>query len=117
MVLIASFVEQGEAFRSTIRYSLQGLALMPVFRYAVTRPDAPVFRALNWHWVWRIGVYSYTMYLIHSVIIQALVRYGFAPGSATLILLSIILSVGVAALVYEIVEKPLRPLRARLTGH
>ncbi|TNC50092.1 hypothetical protein FHG66_09000 [Rubellimicrobium rubrum] len=90
---------------------------MPVFHYAVTWPDAPVFRVLNWGWVRRIGVYPYTMYLIHFVIIQALVRNGLAMGSVPLILLSFTLSVAVAALVYEVVEKPFRPLRARLTGH
>ncbi|WP_086054326.1 acyltransferase [Pseudoruegeria sp. SK021] len=47
-VLGACFVLGGEFFRETFRYSMQGLALMPLFHYAITQPDLPPFRPINW---------------------------------------------------------------------
>lgn len=117
-VLLASFLIRGEIFRSTLRYSLQGLALAPLFYYAVSRSTDLPFRPLNWGPVRQLGVWSFTIYLCHLVIIEALVRNGVGqPGELRLILLAAGLSCAFAALVDRFAERPLRPLRARLTGH
>jgi peptidoglycan/LPS O-acetylase OafA/YrhL len=58
-----------EYFRETFRYSLQGLALMPVFYFAIKCAKHFPFTLLNKPWIARIGVYSYAIYLIHQVII------------------------------------------------
>lgn len=117
-MLLFTFVWRDDAFRSTLRYTIQGLALTPLFYYAVAYPDSPMFRPLNWAPVRRIGVYSYTMYLAHYVIIGILENLGldisnsivFAPVAATA-------ATAYAALLYEIAEKPFHPLRKRLKGH
>ena len=107
-----------ETFRSTLRYSVQGVALMPLFHYAVKRPDALMFRPLNWGWMRKLGLWSYTIYLIHFVIIDGLVFNGVTmPGSPLLLIIAGVLSVGFSAAVYRFVEAPLHPLRRRLTGH
>ena len=43
-VILASFLWRDALFRSTLRYSLQGIALMPIFHYAVSRADSPLAR-------------------------------------------------------------------------
>jgi peptidoglycan/LPS O-acetylase OafA/YrhL len=117
-VLVATFVIRDEVFRSTLRYSVQGLALMPLFHYATRRPSDLMFRPLNWAPVRRLGVLSYTIYLCHFVIILALQRNGVGQiGDVSLITAAIVLSCGFAALVNRLAEEPLKPLRARLTGH
>ncbi|MGB3281224.1 MAG: acyltransferase [Pseudorhodobacter sp.] len=113
LLVLASFALRGEVFRSTLRYSVQGVALMPLFYYAVSAPETAYFRPLNWPWVKRIGVYSFTIYLCHYVIIEALSMQGLASGSLAMLLVAGALSVGFAALVYRFVERPLLPLRRR----
>lgn len=118
VILLACFVIRGDAFRSTLRYSLQGIALMPFFYYAVQRPDDLLFRVLNWQPMRRIGQWSFTIYLIHFVVIKALIFNGVTgEGTALLVVLSLGVSILYAALVYEWLEKPLHPLRRRMTGH
>ena len=43
-------------FRSPLRYSMQGLELMPLFHYAVTQPRMKPFHLLNWGWERWVGV-------------------------------------------------------------
>jgi len=118
LVLLLSFVIRDGAFRSTLRYSVQGLALMPLFHYAVTRGSAPGFNLLNLKFVRRIGQWSYTMYLCHFVIIHALVFNGVAQfGDLSLVLWAGVLTLAFSSAVYYLVEKPLQPLRRKLTGH
>lgn len=117
-ILIATFLFRDPGFRSTIRYSLQGLALIPIFHFAVNRPELWLFKPLNWKPVRRIGQYSYTLYLVHFVIIKALAFNGILSHNAAMAgLLAAGLSIAYAALIYRFVETPLKPLRRRLTGH
>jgi len=118
VALVASFLIRDPAFQVTFRYTLQGIAMLPIFYFTVRRPDFPLFQPLNWKAVRRIGTYSYTLYLVHFVIIKAMMYQGFDPGN-TLVFAPVaaILSLAFAALVYEFIEKPLKPLRSRLSGH
>ena len=117
-ILLISFLVQNETFRSTLRYTLQGIALMPLFFYATRRPQDLLFKPLNWSPVRMVGMWSYTIYLCHLVIIEALIYNDISQlGEPLLIVLSAALSCGFSALVYRFAEKPLKPLRARLTGH
>lgn len=118
VVSLACLLIRDPAFRSILRYSLQGLALTPIFHYAVTNPADPWFRPLNWPALRRIGQWSYTIYLIHYVIISALIYNGVAAsGDPLLIAAAAALSITFAAASYRWLEKPLHPLRRRLTGH
>lgn len=116
--LLITFVFRDPTFRSTLRYSLQGVALLPIFYYAVTLHNLWLFKPLNWQPVRRIGQYSYTMYLVHFVVIKALVFNGIAVESMPIfVLTAFLISVVYSALVFEFFEKPLKPLRQKLTGH
>ena len=114
----ATFAIRGDLFRSSLRYSLQGIALMPLFYYAVTIPQRPPFCWLNGAVIRKLGVYSYTIYLAHYVILNALAYLGFDSEKSWLgLTLALVFSVGWAALVNEFLEKPLKGVRRRLTGH
>lgn len=112
MVVLAGFVIRDPLFRSTLRYSLQGAALIPLFYYAVIRAEDWYFRPLNWVWVKRIGVYSFTIYLCHYGVILALAHHGVAEaGSMRMLLLAGGISLAYAALVHWLVERPVMGLR------
>ncbi|MGO4907066.1 acyltransferase family protein [Pseudorhodobacter sp. W20_MBD10_FR17] len=113
VLVLASFLVRDPVFRSTLRYSLQGVALMPLFYYAVTRAQDWYFRPLNWGWVQQIGVYSFTIYLCHFGITLALEAHGLSFGSLLFVMLAAMLSLGYAALMYWGVERPIKGLRRR----
>lgn len=113
-VLALSIVARDMTFRSTFRYTVQGLALMVVFHYAVTRPDYWLFRPLNLGWVRTIGLYSYAIYLAHYVIIRILTKHGwFADSPALFIAAAAVISIAYAAFVWHVVEAVPRRLRHR----
>lgn len=70
--LLFSLVYRNPVFRETFRYSLQGIALFPLFYFAIRFPENALFRHLNSAWAVRIGTYSYAIYLIHQIVIFAL---------------------------------------------
>ncbi|MEM9843183.1 MAG: acyltransferase [Pseudomonadota bacterium] len=118
VLLLVTFAIRDDAFRSTIRYSIQGIALIPISYFATQRSELWLFRPLNWTPVRRVGQYSYTFYLVHSVIIKALEYNGVLTGNALMFtLVAGVLCLIYSALVFEFVEKPFKPLRQRLTGH
>lgn len=116
-VLVFCFVWRDAAFRETWRYTLQGAALMPVFHYAVTRPDLPPFRPLNWRPVMVIGAWSYSIYLIHYVILKGLAFHGFRLSPVVAFLVAGTLAAAYAGLLSRFVEDPVRAIRRRITGH
>ncbi len=117
-LLLVSFLLRDPLFRATLRYSLQGLALIPIFYLAVNLPGSWLFAWLNWKPVRKLGQYSYTFYLAHLVIIQMLIFNGLDPQNlAVMMPVAFVLSMVYCALVYRYIEKPLQPLRSRLTGH
>jgi len=70
--LLACLVYRAPAFRETWRYSIQGVALTFVFIAAIRFADWPLFRFLSLKPVAFIGVLSYSMYLVHQVLIDAI---------------------------------------------
>lgn len=113
-VLLFCLVWRDPVFRQTLRYTLQGIALMPIFYYAVTKPDLPVFRPLNWPPLQVLGFYSYTIYLAHTVVLANLSQ--IYPKFGTL---GFALIAGSICLLYAIalnrfIEDPVRRLRRRL---
>jgi peptidoglycan/LPS O-acetylase OafA/YrhL len=103
--------------RETLRYTLQGLALFPVFVAAVRYHDWGVFRLLNLRWVRFLGVLSYSLYLTHHTVILGVQHWLPCPawlqGG-----IAFALSVGLSAVVYVVAEKPCARLRKRWSqGH
>jgi peptidoglycan/LPS O-acetylase OafA/YrhL len=114
--LLASFLIRSPSFRETFRYSMQGMALIPVFVCAIRYPDWGVMRVLNLRPVAYVGVLSYSLYLIHQVVFLALIdRVGAIWGDALCAVVSLALSLGLALLLQQFVEKPTARLRRRFS--
>jgi peptidoglycan/LPS O-acetylase OafA/YrhL len=113
-LLLVTFVYRAPWFRETIRYSLQGIALTPVFIAAIRFPGWLPFRFLNAKPVAYVGVLSYTLYLGHQVALMGLhfSMPGLHRGVSALLALALafVSSVGI----HQFVEKPSARLRQRL---
>jgi len=73
-VLITTFIYRDIIFRQTVRYTLQGLALMPLFYFAISRYQHWLFSILSTPLIRKIGIYSYSIYLIHLFIISLILK-------------------------------------------
>jgi peptidoglycan/LPS O-acetylase OafA/YrhL len=115
--LLASFAFRGDAFRQTFRYTLQGICLVPVFVCAMRFPRSWAGRVLNLRPLAFLGVLSYSLYLIHLVVLDAvLFRVGSRLGAPLASLMALAITVVLAWGVYEIIEKPCARLRRRLAS-
>ena len=114
-VLLVCFVVRDEAFRETVRYSLQGVGLIPVFVVAVRWPRTLFFRALNVRWIAFIGKLSYALYLVHFTVIYFVEEQIRAVPAIGRDVLALALSVAIAFLIHRFVEQPFARLRKRLS--
>lgn len=114
VVMLLTFVIRSDTFRETFRYTLQGLALVPLFVCAMRYPDWLPMRVLNWRPVAFVGTLSYSLYLVHQVVLASvetqLHGLGMWPTAAISLVLSGVISLGI----YYAVEKPCAELRRRL---
>jgi peptidoglycan/LPS O-acetylase OafA/YrhL len=115
--LLASFVFRADAFRQTFRYTLQGICLVPVFVCAMRFPRSAAGRVLNLRPLAFLGVLSYSLYLIHLVVLYAVEFHaGGRLGTPAVALLSLGITVVLAWGVYQTIEKPCARLRRRLVA-
>ena len=112
--LLVSFVYRDPAFRETFRYTLQGISLLPIFVVAMRYPTWGPFKLLNHRWASFIGVLSYSLYLVHHVVIRVLDPLPIGAFGRGLVALA--LSVALSWLIYRFVEKPCAKLRKRLSS-
>jgi peptidoglycan/LPS O-acetylase OafA/YrhL len=115
LVLLGCLAVRNDAFRETLRYSLQGAALALIFVAAIRFKDWPIFRLFNLRPVAFIGVLSYSFYLVHYAIIFAVQRQFPSLGAVPSGVLALLLSLGSAWAIYRLVERPCARLRKRLT--
>ena len=112
-LLLATFVYRAPWFRETLRYTLQGIALTPVFVAAIRFPAWLPFRLLNAPPVAFLGVLSYTLYLTHQIALVAIHRAMPHGDTAVSAAVAFALSFAVAVLIHRWVEKPCARLRKR----
>ena len=103
------------AFRETWRYTVQGLALLPVFIAVIRHPDWFPFRFLNWPWVRHLGVLSYAFYLVHSLVL-ALLKTHLPVSKLWQGIIAFVLSLVVATLMHHVIEKPCARLKKRFAA-
>jgi peptidoglycan/LPS O-acetylase OafA/YrhL len=114
ILLLFSVVYRDPEFRNIFRYSVQGLALMPIFYFAITLKGSLVHKILNLAFVKRIGVYSYAIYLCHFVFIQVIFhKFPELSHPAGVLVLALITSVAYAAVIDTWIEPYFRHLRHR----
>lgn len=113
LLLVTLLVRDG-VFRETLRYSLQGLALMPLFYLAVSRPDWWPFKWLNTAPMRWIGSLSYTIYLCQLVMIAIVWRlWSDWPMEVRHVMIAA-LTLLYSMAMYRFVEKPCGRMRARI---
>jgi len=103
-----------QGFHETIRYTIQGLCLAPLFVVAVRYPNWWLIKPLNWRWVAWLGLCSYSMYLLHETVLSAVETHVHA-GVIVVGVVSAVTTVALAAVIREAVEKPLQAWRRRLS--
>jgi peptidoglycan/LPS O-acetylase OafA/YrhL len=116
LALISTFVLRDPFFRDTFRFTVQGIALMPLFHYAIRVPEFAPFRVLETAPMRWLGTRSYTVYLCNELL-TAVVDNAW-PGGLVFErhLVAIVLTVGYAELMYRFVERPLGRMRTALHG-
>jgi peptidoglycan/LPS O-acetylase OafA/YrhL len=115
VLLALTIAVRDPAFRETVRYSLQGLALTVIFIAVIRFQDWIPNRLLNLRPVAFLGVLSYSLYLVHYSVILAVSRIfpALHPVGQALIALSV--SIALAWALYKFIERPCARLRRRLT--
>jgi len=114
VLLFISFVVRDDRFRETIRYTLQGIALYPLFFGVVRFPSWGIFRWLNGRAIGFVGKLSYSLYLVHGMVLGLLERWLGFLGPLPRGVLGLGLSLGIAWLIWLGVEKPAARLRKQL---
>ena len=112
--LLVSFLDTDPAFDDTVRYTLQGLSLVPLFVVAIRFPEWPLMRLLNLRPVRYVGVVSYSIYLMHPTILFAINQWTHWHPLVVGVL-SFGMTLGLATLMYRYVERPCGRLRKRLS--
>jgi peptidoglycan/LPS O-acetylase OafA/YrhL len=114
-LLIATLLFRAPWFRETLRYTLQGIALVPLFAAAVRFPDWHVVRILAWKPLRFLGVLSYSLYLVHftaTIVVARLVK-----GPMPLVMAaSGVASLALALAIHHLVEKPALKLKDQITA-
>jgi peptidoglycan/LPS O-acetylase OafA/YrhL len=111
--LLATFVISNPHFLDTLRYTLQGLFLVPVFVVAIRYPNWGPMRVLNTRVLAWVGLISYSLYLVHLMVLK--ITYT-VWGHHFWILVTVgwALAIGAAAAIHYAVERPAGRLRQRL---
>lgn len=113
-VLLATFLVRNESFRETLRYTVQGLSLIPIFMAAIYYQKSWPVKFLNLPLVRFLGVLSYTLYLCHSIIMESIgsvLTTSPVLSSAA----SLVCALVFAVLVHYGIELPATRLRKRLS--
>jgi peptidoglycan/LPS O-acetylase OafA/YrhL len=109
LLILFSFVWRNGFFRETLRYSTQSAALYPIFFYCISARSTWFVRLLDIKGLRRIGNLSYSMYLIHYMLLQSVGRY-IHTGRVTIAAIAFVLSLAYASLMRILVEDPLRKM-------
>lgn len=112
LLIICCFTFRNPFFRDTLRYTLLGLGLAPLF-FLVSLPQGGwLIRCLEWPVLRWLGQLSYSMYLIHHTLFHHFYHY-YRPGFwlAMGILAATILY---AQAMRSLIEMPLQRARSRL---
>jgi peptidoglycan/LPS O-acetylase OafA/YrhL len=112
-VLLLTFLVRDDWFRETIRYTVQGIALMPVFTMICAEPKSVASRVLASGVMVLLGRLSYSIYLFHLLARtpgEVLFGSPFRPGA---VLIGLCLTGAIAYLLFICVERPMARLRHR----
>jgi peptidoglycan/LPS O-acetylase OafA/YrhL/glycosyltransferase involved in cell wall biosynthesis len=112
--LLVSFLVRDAWFQETVRYSLQGLSLLPLFVAALRFPNWAMFRVLNLRPIKFVGVLSYSIYLLHPTVLFGIEQWT-AWHPVVKGMFGLALTLVLAFCIYRFVELPCARLRKRLS--
>jgi peptidoglycan/LPS O-acetylase OafA/YrhL len=110
--LLFTFVNRNEDFRFTLRFTLQAVALLPLFAYAILARDSLAFRILNSTGMTRIGVLSYGLYLVHAIVLEWFSIHLHA-GEVVVAILAFATALLIAKILQLAIERPFQALRKK----
>ena len=112
-LLLVSFLYRSLQFRQTLRFTLQSIALFPIFFCAVRKSTWWVFRWLHFKPIRAFGLISYTFYLIH---VRMLSVAGHWTGDHRIAraVVGFGLALAFSAAMYLLIEQRISLLRKRL---
>lgn len=113
VLMLGSLLIRDEVFRWTLRFTVQGLALFVFFYYAIFYSANPLFRVFNWKPMQVVGVLSYTIYLVHAILLHFLKEYVAMEDGVLLALSAFALSFLLALAMYIWVERPLAAIKTK----
>lgn len=105
-LLVVSLGVRDFAFRETLRYTLQSVALYPVFIAAIRAPHQRLIRWLNHPLLVRLGQMSYSLYLVHYILLVMVHKNLPHLPLPLRALLGLGLAIAIAHLMYEWIERP-----------
>ncbi len=114
VVLLGTFLDRDESFRETLRYTLQGLALIPLFIAAIQYQKSWPVRFLNLPVIRFLGVLSYTLYLCHFIIMENIDKV-WTANPVLVQAVSLACALCFATLVHYWIERPCTRIRKRLS--
>lgn len=113
-VLLGTFLVRDAGFREVFRYTLQGLALIPLFIAAIHYQKSWPVLLLNLPVVRFLGVLSYTLYLCHFIFMENI----DSVWTGNLVLAhtaALACTLGFASLIHYWIERPCARVRKRLS--
>lgn len=113
--VLASLVFRDQFFRETFRYTVQGICLMPIFYCAVRFSGSKLFKVLNAKPLIRVGVLSYSIYLIHLILVHV-IQKNFDTTLSPIILFLVVFGVSFAyaSLLEKYIDIPLSVIRSKI---
>jgi peptidoglycan/LPS O-acetylase OafA/YrhL len=115
ILMLFSFFYRSLDFRESFRYTIQGIALCPIFFTAIRFPHWGLFRVLNLKWMRFFGLLSYSLYLVHYTVILAVWKYLPQFNKVFQAGISLLISFGLAYMIYQFIELPIGRLRKKLS--
>jgi peptidoglycan/LPS O-acetylase OafA/YrhL len=103
------------AFGETLSFSLQGAALTVIFIAAMQFREWTLFRILNLPPVTFLGLMSYSLYLVHQVLLLAAIQLWPQWHAWQRALMAFAASIAAAWVIYRLIETPCARLRRKLT--
>lgn len=101
-----------DSLRLTFADSIQYACLVPIFWLIITRPDSAIGRVLNHPVAVRLGVLSFSIYLVHRLVLGLVAE--IVPVAPLIDVVSLALTIALAELIFRAVEQPAARLRKRL---
>jgi peptidoglycan/LPS O-acetylase OafA/YrhL len=114
VALLMGFAVRDESFRETIRYSIQGAALMPIFTAILCDdPNTLARRVLASRPMVLIGRMSYSIYLFHLLARTPGEVYFGSPYNLGSVISGLLITLAIAYALLILVERPVARLRHR----